>query len=144
MRKTSAFLSLVLAAAPALPATAATDGLGARLGTRVVTQQETNGRGDDLARIRRWRSFLDRAERAFFAAHMSTEAVKAKMTEADARIDELEAAGRNDPGGRSDITGDASFLERALRAFTAAHMNTADAQKWLDEAKEKGARRARG
>jgi len=103
-------------------------------------QEEDPGRGDDLARIRRWRSFLDRADRAFFAAHMNTEEVRAKISEAEERIEELEAAEKSrepDPGGRSDITGNVAFLERALRAFTAAHMNTADAQRWLDEAREK-------
>ena len=101
-------------------------------------QQEERGRGDDLARIRRWRSFLDRAHRAFFAAHMSTTAVKAKIDEADERITELEAAPADDPGGRTDITGDVGFLERAFRAFTAAHMNTEAVQSWLDEAREGG------
>jgi hypothetical protein len=69
---------------------------------------------------------------------MNTAAVKAKITEADDRIAELEAAPSDDPGGRSDITGDVDFLERAQRAFTAAHMNTADVNKWLEEAKEGG------
>jgi hypothetical protein len=105
--------------------------------TAAGQQEEAPGRGDDLARIRRWRTFLDRAHRAFFAAHMSTAAVKAKITEADERIEELEGAPADDAGGRSDITGDVAFLERALRAFTAAHMNTADAQRWLEEAREK-------
>ena len=48
-----------------------------------VTQQEGPGRGDDLARIKSWRAFLDRADRAFFAARMNTEAVQSKITEAD-------------------------------------------------------------
>jgi hypothetical protein len=103
-------------------------------------QEEEPGRGDDLARIRRWRSFLDRADRAFFAAHMDTAAVRAKITQADERIEELEEAAKSsepDPGGRSDITGDVAFLERAERAFTAAHMNTAEVQRWLKEAREK-------
>jgi len=99
-------------------------------------QEKQPGKGDDLARIRRWRGFLDRADRAFFAARMNTAEVKAKITEADDRIADLEAAPADDPGGRSDITGDVGFLERAQRAFTAAHMNTADVNKWLEEAKE--------
>jgi hypothetical protein len=105
---------------------------------RQQEQEEGPGKGDDLARIRRWRSFLDRAHRAFFASHMDTAAVKAKITQADDRIAELEAAPADDPGGRSDITGDVGFLERAQRAFTFAHMNTADVDKWLEEAKEGG------
>ena len=71
---------------------------------------------------------------------MNTEAVRAKIAEADERITELEASARSsepDPGGRSDITGDIAFLERTLRAFTAARMNTADVQKWLEEARGK-------
>jgi hypothetical protein len=102
-------------------------------------QQEEPGRGDDLARIRRWRSFLDRADRAFTAAHMSTTAVKAKTKEADERIAELEEAENNPDSvkyGRSDITGDVSFLERAQRAFTAAHLSTTEVNQWLAEAKE--------
>ena len=99
-------------------------------------QQEGPGRGDDLARIQRWRSFLDQADRAFTAAHMSTTAVKAKITEADERIAELQDDPENKKKGRSDITGDVSFLERAQRAFTAAHMSTAEVNKWLEEAKE--------
>jgi hypothetical protein len=106
--------------------------------TVVQAQEEGKGRGDDLARIRRWRSFLDRANRAFFASHMSTTAVKAKTEQADARIEELENAPANDEGGRSDITGDVGFLERAERAFTFAHMNTADVKRWLAEAREGG------
>ena len=93
-----------------------------------------------LERIKAWRAFLTPADRAFFAARMNTEAVRAKIAEADERIEELEAAARSskpDPGGRSDITGDVAFLERAHRAFTAAHMNTAEVQKWLEEAREK-------
>ena len=108
--------------------------------TPALTQAEEPGRGDDLERIKSWRSFLDRADRAFFAGRMNTEAVRAKITEADERIEELEAAAKSsdpDPGGRSDITGDVAFLERTFRAFTAARMNTADAQKWLNEAREK-------
>jgi len=103
-------------------------------------QEQGPGRGDDLGRIKSWRSFLDRADRAFFAARMNTEAARAKIAEADERITELEAAAKSsepDAGGRSDITGDVAFLERALRAFTAARMNTADVQKWLKEAREK-------
>ena len=100
-------------------------------------QEQGPGRGDDLGRIKSWRTFLDRADRAFFAARMNTEAVRAKSTEADERIKELEAAPSDDPGGRSDITGDVAFLERADRAFTAARMNTADVKKWLKEAREK-------
>jgi len=102
-----------------------------------VTQQEGPDRGDDLARIKSWRAFLDRADRAFFAARMNTEAVRAKITEADERIEVLEEAPKDDPGGRSDITGDVGFLERAQRAFTAARMNTADVNRWLEEAREK-------
>lgn len=99
-------------------------------------QERQRGKGDDLARIRRWRSFLDRAHRAFFAAHHSTAQVKAKIEEADERIEELENAPDDDPGGRSDITGDVAFLERAQRAFVAAHMNTAAVDQWLEEARE--------
>ncbi len=104
-----------------------------------VSGQEA-GRGDDLERVKSWRAFLDRADRAFFAARMNTEAVQSKIAEADKRVEELEAAAKSsdpDPGGRSDITGDVAFLERAQRAFTAARMNTADVQKWLTEAREK-------
>ena len=105
-----------------------------------AVQQESPGRGDDLGRIRAWRTFLDRADRAFFAARMDTEPVDAKTAEADERIEELEAAAKNsepDANGRSDITGDVAFLERAYRAFAAARMNTTDVQKWLQEAREK-------
>ncbi len=101
------------------------------------SQEQGPGRGDDLDRIKAWRAFLTRADRAFFAGRMNTEQVRAKIAEADERIEELEAAAKPDPGGRSDITGDVAFLERAFRAFTAARMNTADVQKWLEEAKEK-------
>ncbi len=72
---------------------------------------------------------------------MSTEAVLAKIEQADARVAELKEA-RNDPddeGGRSDITADVGVLERALRAFTAARMSTTDVQKWFREAREAGA-----
>ena len=103
-------------------------------------REEGPGRGDDLGRIKAWRAFLDRADRAFFAARMNTEEVRAKIGEAAERIEMLEAAaksGEPDPGGRSDITGDVAFLERAHRAFTAARMNTADVQRWLEEAREK-------
>jgi len=103
------------------------------------TQKEGPGRGDDLARIQQWRAFLDRADRAFTAAHMSTTAVKVKITEADERIAELEVAQQDSESekvGRSDITGDVGFLERALRAFTAAKMSTTDVNRWLAEAKE--------
>lgn len=99
-------------------------------------QEQRRGRGDDLARIRRWRSFLDRASRAFFAAQMNTAAVKSKIDQADKRIAELEDAPADDPGGRVDITADVDFLERADRAFTAAHMDTAAVKRWLAEAKE--------
>jgi len=103
------------------------------------TQEEGPGRGDDLARIRQWRAFLDRADRAFTSAHMSTTAVKAKITEADERIAELEVAQKDSESekvGRSDITRDVGFLERAQRAFTAAKMSTTDVNTWLTEAKE--------
>ena len=104
-------------------------------------QEEGPGRGDDLARIEAWRAFLDRAHRAFFAARMSTTAVKAKIAEADERIAELKEARRHpdsDEGGRTDITADLAFLERAHRAFTAAHKSTTEVQKWIREAKEPG------
>ena len=102
-------------------------------------QEEGPGRGDDLARVQQWRSFLDPAFRAFTAARMSTTAVQAKISEADERIAELkDAQGDTDSEnvGRSDITGDVGFLERAFRAFTAARMSTTDVKRWLDEAKE--------
>ncbi len=105
---------------------------------RAGGQQQGTGRGDDLARIEAWRAFLDRANRAFFAARMSTEVVEAKIRQANARVAELKDA-RNDAedeGGRSDITADVAFLERAHRAFTAARMSTTDVQKWLREARE--------
>ena len=108
--------------------------------TAASTQEEESGRGDDLARIKAWREFLTRADRAFFAARHNTAQVREKIAEADDRIEELEAAAKSkqaDRGGRSDITGDVAFLERAHRAFTAAKMNTADVQKWLNEAREK-------
>lgn len=107
---------------------------------RAAPQQQGPGRGDDLALNEAWRAFLGRADRAFFAARMSAEAVQAKIEQAEARVAELEEA-RNDPddeGGRSDITADVGFLERALRAFTAARMSTTDVQKWLREAREAG------
>jgi hypothetical protein len=125
---------LLLVAVPVL-------GASPRLSQAVSSAQEEGpGRGDDLQRVKAWRTFLDRADRAFFAARMSTEGVRAKVAQADERIAELEAAAKSskpDPGGRSDITGDVAFLERAHRAFTAARMNTADVQKWLKEAREK-------
>ncbi len=71
---------------------------------------------------------------------MSTEAVQARIEQADARVAELKEA-RNDPedeGGRADSTADVAFLERALRAFTAARMSTTDVQEWLREAREAG------
>ena len=101
-----------------------------------LTQQKEPGRGDDLARIQQWRTFLDRAHRAFTAAKMSTTAVKAKITEADERIAELEDDPQGKKTGRSDITGDVAFLERAFRAFTAAKMSTTEVKRWLEEAKE--------
>ena len=125
---------LLLLAVAAAPTASVASGLAGR------TQQEDPGRGDDLGRIKEWRTFLDRADRAFFAARMNTEAVRAKIAQADQRIGELEAAAKSsepDPGGRSDITGDVAFLERALRACTAARMNTAYVQKWLEEARGK-------
>jgi len=105
-------------------------------GRVTVDQDEGPGRGDNLARIQQWRSFLDRADRAFTAAHMSTTAVKAKITEADERIAELQGDPENKKVGRSDITGDVAFLERAQHAFTAAKMSTTDVNRWLEEAKE--------
>ena len=119
------------------------DAAAAAAGTQHADrQQQGPGRGDDLALNEAWRAFLGRADRAFFAARMSTEAVEAKIEQADARVAELKEA-RNDPddeGGRRDITADVGFLERALRAFTAARMSTTDVQKWLREAREAGAR----
>ena len=99
-------------------------------------QEEEPGRGDDLARIQQWRSFLDRAFRAFTAAKMSTTDVKAKIEEADERIAGLKGDPKKKNAGRSDITGDVAFLERALRAFTAAKMSTTDVKRWLEEARE--------
>ena len=135
MRKSCLIAVLVFAlGAPAL----AVEPGAARLG--ISTQEEGPSRGDDLERNKAWRAFLTRADRAFFAARMSTEAVRAKIAQADERVAELEAAAKGsepDPGGRADITADVAFLERAARAFTAAGMNTADVQKWLQEAKEK-------
>ena len=131
---------LLLFAAAATAAVAAMPEVSVVSGSPGRIQQEGPGRGDDLGRIRAWRTFLDRADRAFFAARMNTEAARTKIAEADERITELEAAAKSsepDAGGRSDITGDVAFLERALRAFTAARMNTADVQKWLREAREK-------
>jgi hypothetical protein len=86
--------------------------------------------------MRQWRSFLDRAFRAFTAAKMSTTAVKAKIEEADERIAELQGDPEKENTGRTDITGDVAFLERALRAFTAAKMSTTDVKRWLEEARE--------
>ena len=117
-------------------AMAAAAPVGQHATVMTVDQAEGPGRGDDLARIQQWRSFLDRADRAFTAAHMSTTAVKAKITEADERITELQDDPDNKKVGRSDITGDVAFLERALRAFTAAKMSTTDVKRWLEEAKE--------
>jgi hypothetical protein len=111
------------------------DGYGSGSGPR-IQQEKKPGRGDDLALVQSWRTFLDSASRAFFAAGMNTEAVKAKVKEADERIEVLEAAPADDAGGRGDITADVPFLERAQRAFTAAHMNTAAVNKWLEEARE--------
>jgi len=136
MRKSCLMTVLVLLLA--VPALAASPGSFAALAS---VQEEGPGRGDDPDRIKAWRAFLDRADRAFFAARMNTAAVRVKIAEADDRIEELEAAAKSselDSGGRSDITGDIPFLEEAHRAFTAARMNTADVQKWLREAREKG------
>lgn len=130
--------ALAAGAMPAIPASAGRDAEEVRRSPVAAGQEQESGRGDDLARIRRWRSFLDRAHRAFFASRMSTTAVKAKIEQADARIEELENAPADDEGGRSDITGDANFLERAERAFTFAHMDTADVKRWLAEAREGG------
>jgi hypothetical protein len=101
-------------------------------------KQNEPGRGDDLSRIQQWRTFLDRAVRAFTAAKMSTTEVKAKVEEADRRIEELQDDGSKATVGRSDITGDVSFLERAFRAFTAAKMSTTDVKRWLEEARDGG------
>ena len=132
------FLCILAAAAPATAAaglpTPATEP-GATTGT---LQQEGAGRGDDLTRVKTWRTFLDRANRAFFAARLPVSEVEAKIKEADVRIAELEERGAGDKTGRSDITGDVVFLERALRAFTAARMSTTDVQKWLEEARPTG------
>ena len=139
MRKFVGPMGLVFAALSIAGAVAATvAGTSVDAIVEAQGQQEQRGRGDDLARIREWRTFLDRASRAFFATRMNTEEVQAKVEEAAARIEALEAA-RNDPddeGGRSDITGDVPFLERAQRAFTAAGMNTAAVNRWLEEARE--------
>ncbi len=130
--------ALIVAAAttatpePAAPAAEPTD-------AAAVTQQERPGRGDDLARVKSWRTFLDRANRAFFAARLPVSDVETKIKQADARIDELEARDAGETTGRSDITGDVAFLERAHRAFTAARMSTTDVQRWLDEARETSA-----
>ena len=135
MRTTCLMALLTIALLMPFDTAAAADGT-----QRADRQQEGPGRGDDLARNEAWRAFLDRANRAFFAARMSTEAVLAKIEQADARVAELEEA-RNDPedkGGRPDITADVAFLERAHRAFTAARMSTTDVQKWLREAREAG------
>lgn len=105
---------------------------------KALRQQMEPGRGDDLARIQQWRTFLDRAFRAFTAAKMSTADVKAKIEEADQRIEELQDDRGEATVGRSDITGDVGFLERAVRAFTAAKMSTTDVKRWLEEAKEEG------
>ena len=121
-----AFIVVVSAAAPAILAA----------GGLTPLQEQGPGRGDNLARVQQWRSFLDRAVRAFTAAHMSTREVKDKVTEADERIAELQADRANTKVGRTDITGDVGFLEQALRAFTAAKMSTTDVKRWLDEAKE--------
>ena len=123
-------LFVLFIAIPALVAATALPG-------DVPAQREDPGRGDDVARIERWRTFLDRASRAFFAARLPVSEVDAKIAEAEERLAELADA---DPdtaeGGRRDITGDVAFLERAHRAFTAARMSTADVQKWLEEARE--------
>ena len=127
--------SIVLASAAASAATLALSHANAL----THDQDEGPGCGDDLARIQQWRSFLDRAHRAFTAAKMSTTEIKAKITEADERITEIQAArkgSKSEKAGRSDITGDVAFLERALRAFTAAKMSTTDVNRWLAEAKE--------
>lgn len=117
------------AAAPAAPA-------APHAGCIAPSQEAGPGRGDDLARIQKWRAFLDPAVRAFTAAKMSTTAVKAKIAEADERLAELRDDPESKKAGRSDITGDISFLERAQRAFTAAHLSTTEVNKWLEEAKE--------
>ena len=124
--------SIVMASAATTAATPAAPYAGGI----APTQEAGPGRGDDLARIQKWRAFLDPAVRAFTAAKMSTTAVKAKIAEADERLAELRDDPENKKAGRSDITGDSGFLERAQRAFTAAHLSTTEVNKWLEEAKE--------
>ena len=133
MRTTCLIALLIMVLLVPSDATAAPDGT-----ERAGRLQQGARRGDDLARNEDWRDFLDRANRAFFAARMSTEAVQGKIRQANRRVAELKDA-RNDPedkGGRSDITADVAFLERAHRAFTAARMSTMDVQKWLREARD--------
>jgi hypothetical protein len=121
-----AFTIAVSAAAPAILAAC----------EPIPVQEQGPDRGDDLARVQQWRSFLDRAVRAFTAARMSTREVKDKVTEADERIAELQADRANTKVGRTDITGDVGFLQQAQRAFTAAKMSTTDVNRWLEEAQE--------
>ena len=137
MRRTTVvtLLSMLIAASATTaapePAAAASEPTKAT----VATQKERPGRGDDLARTKAWRTFLDRANRAFFAARLPVSEVEAKIKQADERIEALAARDAGEKTSRTDITGDVTFLERAHRAFTAARMSTTDVQKWLDEAR---------
>ena len=67
MRTTCLIALLIMVLLVPSDATAAPDGT-----ERAGRLQQGARRGDDLARNEDWRDFLDRANRAFFAARMST------------------------------------------------------------------------
>ena len=89
----------------------------------------------EMENLEAWRALLDRAHRAFFAAHMSTTDVKRKIRETADRLAELELAARSPdrelPADREDVAGDREFLRRAHRAFFASHRSTTDVKRWI-------------
>jgi len=83
--------------------------------------------------------FLHRAHRAFFAAHMSTTDVKARIAAAERRLADLER-GADDPArqlpekpDRTELQAELAFLERAHRAFFAAHHSTTEVKRRIRE-----------
>lgn len=83
--------------------------------------------------------FLHRAHRAFFAARMSTTDVKARIAAAERRLADLERAA-HDPArqlpekpDRTELEAELAFLERAHRAFFAAHHSTTEVKRRIRE-----------
>ena len=102
---------------------------------RTRQQKIETMRGELGAKLR----FLHRAHRAFFAAHMSTTDVKARIAAAERRLADLERAA-HDPAqelpeepDRTALEAELAFLERAHRAFFAAHHSTTEVKRRIRE-----------